>query len=27
LLVPYFTWKYFHMHHHNNTVPIIGRAM
>ncbi len=27
LLVPYFSWKYFHMFHHNNTVPTIGRAM
>jgi hypothetical protein len=27
LLVLYFSWKYFHMCHRNNTVPTIGRAM
>jgi hypothetical protein len=27
LLVPYFFWKYFHMRHHSNTMPTIGRAM
>ncbi len=27
LMVPYFSWKYSHMCHHNNTVPTIGRAM
>jgi hypothetical protein len=27
LLVPYFSWKYFHRCHHSNTMPTIGRAM